>query len=405
MSVLPVCRVPSIDVGPASHPAEQVAQSGRPSLAVLTGASSASRTDTSPTSKSRPGMFGSFKRPSFLKRRTNSSDDKSAFGSNGASLKRWTSDSSSVLSPGAESPSMAPRIGDFDGPPTSGRGFFSEQGRSANVPACILEDQTLETERDTTANQPLLKSPIMLEEGDRYDKYTRLRACCPQCSRATDKGLSDDWVPPVSKRAQKKLDVEHMVRQIEGKRLSEEEMDDAVDEKASSFCVDEVELLRRRRSSGGSFSQETQETQETSPERKPVSQTCLLGIRPSSRSGSASPSNGPIWLCSGKGRSPSSGSFSRQSPANTPGRATPERRSADYFSLARQDAAAAQAAREELDAKIAAALSAEASLARESARERETPGDVSPSNEMSGNSSRRGDWFRRMAEGGGVISV
>lgn len=262
----------------------------------------------------------------------------------------------------------------------------------------------MEAEKDHERHHSL-RSPIALD-AQGGDKYTRLRACCLDCSRATDKGLSDDWVPPVSKRAQKKLDVEHMVRQIEGKRLSGEGEDEAVDEKASSFVVDEVELLRRRRSSGGSGSNEPASPL---PEPKPVSQTCLLGIRPSSRPGSASPSNGPIWLCSGKGRSPSSGSFSRQSPADTPTggwAATPERRSADYFGLASQDATTMRAAQDDLDAKIAAALAAEASMARDSTRQRGMSGHTSPGVETPENSPREGDWFRRMGgDGGGIIPV
>ena len=399
MSVLPVCRTTQTESGPPPSPLPPSAlQSGRPPLSILTGTSSGSRTDSSPTIKSRPGMFGNFKRPSFLKRRTNSTDDKNAFGSNGASLKRWTSDSSSsALSPGAASPASTPKMGDFDGPPSAGRGYFSEQGRGANVPPCIMEDQALEVEdesADDHGRHDMLKSPVGLDEGE--DKYTLLRPCCPQCSRATDKGLEADWVPPVSKRAQKKLDVEHMVRQIEDKKQSVDEADEAVDEKASSFVVDEVELLRRRRTSGGSGSHD-----DASQELKPASQTCLLGTRP----GSASPRNGPVWLCSGKGRSSSSGSVSRQSPVATPGRATPDSRSPDYFALASQDAATARAAQDDLDAKIATALAAEAFMARGSSREQETSACGTTGSETTGNGARSGEWFRRMAEGGGVVSV
>ena len=374
MSILPVCKTETYEQAGLTG-GEASTSSARPALSIIPPSKPVNQLPSPSTGRSaRPGMFSSFKRPSFMKRNSDRSDQGlvSPGLGGGATLKRWTSESSTTpLSPvSATTPGSSTGLGDFDGPSGSGRGYFSEHGRSMKVPPCIMEDQPL----GPTADQDLLKS-----SADAGEKYMTLRPCCRQCQGATDKGLQEDWVPPISKRAQKKLDVEHMIRTIEGK-TNVDPLDDQVDEKASSFLVDEVELLRRRRDS---ITPALPDGKPETPDRK--EQTCSLGLR------APCLSKGPVWLCSGKGRSPSSTSVSRQSPAESP---TVAQNPGDYFqSRLNQEESTSQT---DLDLKIAEALAAEAAMARASRREASADDGQSectassPGNQV----EHRTDWFR-----------
>jgi len=374
MSVLPVCSTETYEQAEAAG-GEASASSGRPALSIIPPSNPATQPISPSTARpARPGMFSSFKRPSFMKRNSDRSDQSlvSPGLAGGSSLKRWTSESSTTpLSPiSATTPSSSTGLGDFDGPSGASRGYFSEHGRGMKVPPCIMEDQPL----GSTIESNALKS-----NAGGGGKFMTLRPCCRQCQQATDKGLQEDWVPPISKRAQKKLDVEHMIRTIEGK-TDVDQLSDQVDEKASSFLVDEVELLRRRRDSNTPASPNGKSE---TPDRR--EQTCSLGLR------SPCLSKGPVWLCSGKGRSPSSSSVSRQSPAASP---TVGQSPGDFFqSRLNQEESTSQT---DLELKIAEALAAEAAMARASRRDTSID-DVQnecTSSDPSNRVEHRTDWFR-----------
>jgi hypothetical protein len=210
------------------------------------------------------------------------------------------------------------------------------------------------------------------------DTYMSLRPCCAQCRRATDKGLQADWIPPISRSAQRKLDTERMTKPIQDIPHSSDHPE-IIDEKTSSFVVDEVELLHRQKGSAT----------ETCGDRS------VLDRLSPCRATSTAPNKGPVWLCSGRDRSPRSTSSSPQSP---PGLTKNGGLTLDYFAIPTQQTDQDQrAAQADLDAKVAEALSAEVALARTSTQDAAVGVNDAPrhaTTNVSDSTSARSPWFR-----------
>lgn len=282
-SLIPVCRTRSLDDTPPLGSAVD-SHSGygtSPTTTTTTTSRPRAGSSASDQQKGRPGggLFGSFKRPSFLRKRS-------------SSISR--DDEHSVHS--EDTTQSALEDGDMTPLSSSYRG-----GSNHHRPPCILEDQPLilsppESPVTETApikiqrgaggggggygryrddNSALSTSPTLGIESE--TKYLSLRPCCKQCQRAAEKGLETDWVPPLSRSAKHKIslqkddakhdhamgwkpvDPQESALTDTPKSLAtrqEESDDDTVNEECSVgnkvVMVDEVELLRQRRRSSAS---------------------------------------------------------------------------------------------------------------------------------------------------------
>jgi hypothetical protein len=357
MSVLPVRRIETSQAPQPNTPEpvalDHVALS--PQDSVL---------GTSPVdAPSRPGLFGGIKRPSFLRRRTSSIDRKPGLGPN---LTRWTSNGP-LLNP-AGSGASTPQAPDMN--------------RLTQIPQSISEHRPLVT-APQYANIGHLRShdlPPHRNAEPAGGQYLTLRPCCKQCQRATDKGLRSDWVPPVSRSAQRLLDAEAASRHVESRiRTIGEAEDEAEAEleynKTCKVMVDEVEILRRRRNSTASLNTCS----------SPIDDRNTL----TDSNGTVRPAPGPVWLCSR--RSPKSG-FSAE-PSNGVQLGQQE---GDYFS-GRNDGDAN-------DGRIQAALEAEV---RDNKRN-QPASEEEETNETSCKPRCKTDWLSSLPNsnsGGSVFAV
>lgn len=372
MSVLPVSSdktilkpVLSISCSPTTVSGSRPSPSPRASSYTLP-------SPNSDTAK-RPGMFANMKRPSFLRKRSSSIEIKDGHSASGYILNRGTSD---------------------DSVPTLKR-LESTSTTSTQRPQCILEDSPFLVTPQTSPTMP-------------SGQFLSLRACCAQCGAATDKGLDETWVPPISRQAKRKLELDEIARQIEGKVQS---IDSAgVILPKGDLVVDEVELLQKRRESGGSIkslkldglcqSPRLDTTIATTDSINGDRRSLGLGTPTSTTSPSA-----PIWLCGrSASRSSSRASSCTQKSSSTPNQDQHQPPRVDYFgrpprsatatpddSLSLTDAAA-------LDAEIVHAMRAAALLEGS-----EASGNGNGIGNKSIQNGREG-WFKGLS-GNGLISV